>query len=58
MAKAAKGWKVETDWRQQQELEERYHTEPVCGPWTQADIDLHRALRKELKEIIEELENV
>ena len=43
------------NWRQQQENEEeRYHTEPVILTWTQADIDRHNELRRELKQIIEE----
>jgi hypothetical protein len=41
------------DWRQQQENEEeRYYTEPVTLNWTQADIDRHRELLKELRELI------
>lgn len=43
------------DWRQQQENEEeRYYTEPVILTWTQADIDRHNELRRELKQMIEE----
>jgi hypothetical protein len=43
------------DWEQQrQNEEERYHTEPVILTWTQADIDRHNELRRELKQMIEE----
>jgi hypothetical protein len=43
------------DWQQQRECEERrYHTEPVILNWTQADIDRHNELRRELKQMIEE----
>ncbi len=40
------------DWQQQRECEERrYHTEPVILNWTQADIDRHNELRRELKKM-------
>ncbi len=43
------------DWQQQRECEEhRYYTEPVIFTWTQADIDRHNELRRELKQMIEE----
>lgn len=43
------------DWQQQRECEERrYYTEPVILNWTQADIDRHNELRRELKQMIEE----
>ena len=42
------------DWQQQRECEERYYTEPVILTWTQADIDRHNELRRELKQMIEE----
>jgi len=42
------------DWQQQRECEERYYTEPVIFNWTQADIDRHNELRRELKQMIEE----
>ncbi len=43
------------DWQQQRECEERrYYTEFVTLTWTQADIDRHNELRRELKKIIEE----
>lgn len=43
------------DWQQQRENEERrYHTEPVIFNWTQADIDRHNELRRELKQMIED----
>jgi hypothetical protein len=43
------------DWQQQRECEEhRYYTELVILTWTQADIDRHNELRRELKQMIEE----
>ena len=43
------------DLQQQRESEERrYYTEPVIFTWTQADIDRHNELRRELKRMIEE----
>ncbi len=45
----------EDNWQQQRECEERrYYTEPVTLTWTQADIDRHNELRRELKQMIEE----
>lgn len=41
--------------RWQQDLERRYHTEKVFGPWTQAEIDRHKDLQAELQRILAEL---
>ena len=46
----------EPGWEQLEETEKRrYFEEPVIFNWTQADIDRHQELRKELKEIIRSL---
>ena len=45
----------EAGWEQLEESEKRrYYEEPVILTWTQADIDRHQELRRELKKLINE----